>query len=216
MEPLGPNGDFGISGLGMKIRGPYGPTDWTGTLEFITTRLERMGSQEAAALSVDAQRLISSTLSNSELEFLWLSTTGRHFNPEGRGGDIREFLADIARVCSGFLCPGDAEAFEAQASQFDSQEIRRQILEELDTVQGSLLERCDASIKESIVSLLERAVGELGADLGMRLFLRALKTSFAPIGLTRLARLETLGERLGYSDLAVADGTLNTRFDLTD
>ncbi|KDN80636.1 hypothetical protein KCH_76120 [Kitasatospora cheerisanensis KCTC 2395] len=59
-------------------------------------------------------------------------------------------------------------------------------------------------------------MGEIGSDLGMRLFLRAMKTSFAPIGLTRLARLEALGERIGYSDLVVADGTLNTHFDLTD
>ncbi|MFF3598109.1 hypothetical protein [Kitasatospora indigofera] len=200
----------------MKIGGLYGPADRAGALEFVTLRLDRRGPQEAAALSTDVHRLVASAFSDTELETLWISTTGRRFAPGGGPGGIRDFLVEIADICARFILEGDEEAFAAQAFQFDSDLIRRQILNELDTVRKSLLERCEPSFKESIVPLLERVVGDLGADLGMRLFLRALKSSFAPIGLSRLARLEAIGEQLGYSDLVVADGTLNTHFDMND
>ncbi|WP_157032339.1 hypothetical protein [Kitasatospora cheerisanensis] len=213
---MGADGDFGISGLGMKINGAFGPADRTAALDFVTTRLERRGPWEAAALSSDASRLIASTLSNPELEILWLSTTGRRFDAEWGPGSIRDLLTDIVAFSSKFLRKGDADAFLAQSSLTDSPEIRQLILEEIDTVQESLVGRCDPSVRDRIIPLLNKTVGEIGSDLGMRLFLRAMKTSFAPIGLTRLARLEALGERIGYSDLVVADGTLNTHFDLTD
>ncbi|MFF2820914.1 hypothetical protein ACFVT9_35970 [Kitasatospora cineracea] len=210
MEPLGPDGDFGISGLGMRIAGMHGPTNRTETLEFVTRHLNQRSPWAAAALNSDIRRLAASPLSDADLETLWLSTTSRRFDPENYSGGIRGFLAEITDISSRFLRPGDVPAFERQTSQFDPEGIRQRILEEISSIREPLLARCDPLARDAIIPLLQRAVNELGSDLGMRLFLRALKTSFARMGLARLARFEMLGEQLGYSDLVVADGTLNT------
>ncbi|MGW4652127.1 hypothetical protein [Kitasatospora sp. NPDC004289] len=68
----------------------------------------------------------------------------------------------------------------------------------------------------TLVPALEAAVGEVGADLGFRLFLRAMKVYFVPIGPARLARYQELGRRLGYHAFVVEDGSLNIWSDLDD
>ncbi|MDX3457213.1 hypothetical protein PV396_35550 [Streptomyces sp. ME02-8801-2C] len=68
-----------------------------------------------------------------------------------------------------------------------------------------------------VVPALERIVTDADADLGFRLFLRALKAYFVEIDEGTLNRFCALGERFGYHELAVEDGNLNIRYsDLAD
>ncbi|MFG2919708.1 hypothetical protein ACGF0D_43430, partial [Kitasatospora sp. NPDC048298] len=67
-----------------------------------------------------------------------------------------------------------------------------------------------------VLPALEAAVTELGPDLGFRLFLRAMKVYFIPIGPARLSRFEEIGRRLGYHEWVVEDGSLNIWSDLED
>lgn len=59
-----------------------------------------------------------------------------------------------------------------------------------------------------VVPALERVVTEVDPDLGFRLFLRVLKAYLVPISEPQHLRYRELGERFGYNESVVDDGTL--------
>lgn len=56
-----------------------------------------------------------------------------------------------------------------------------------------------------LVSALERVTFEACADVGFRLFLRAMKAYFVPIDEDRCDAFTALGERFGYPEFLVDD-----------
>ncbi|GAA2751765.1 hypothetical protein [Kitasatospora cinereorecta] len=212
--------DFGITGLTKHITPPYVPGDEAGCLDMAALLFEREGRLYAEEMLEDARCLVESSLSDGVLATVWLAATGSHFDPVGAGLGIRPWLRRIEGACLSFIRRDDPTFVPTAPGPAADPALRDAVLAELRGMAPALAEaavsaRCAPPLP-AVVPALAAAVAELPADLGFRLFLRAVKTYFVPIGPARKARFKEIGRRLGYHGLVVGDGNLNVWSDLVD
>ncbi|MEU6974085.1 hypothetical protein AB0A71_41505 [Kitasatospora aureofaciens] len=212
--------DFGLSGLTKYLQSRLAPRDAAGILSFVDNLLEVEGRAYAQEVAEDVRRMTRSSLPDAVLSTVWLAATESRFDPAGTGLGIRIWLEQIADTCSSFVRRDDPSFNLGEPGPADHPELREEVLAELRGTGPALAEKAVTAIYppplRAVVPALEAAVTELGPDLGFRLFLRAMKVYFIPIGPARLSRFEEIGRRLGYHEWVVEDGSLNVWSDLED
>lgn len=199
--------DFGLSGL----------TKWYGSL-FELTPLEMVVAAAdwgegayAPTLREDAVRLLESPLPTRVIDILWCAAVRSEFVPDERWMDGRDWLRQIVDVCEERI-RRDQPGFDAlPPAPVCDPELRDAVLAEVRTI-ATELEHTTADHPyygvPEVVPSLERVVTEVDPDLGFRLFLRVLKAYLVPISESQHLRYRELGERFGYNEFVVDDGTL--------
>ncbi|MGW2255565.1 hypothetical protein ACWCXH_36175 [Kitasatospora sp. NPDC001660] len=212
--------DFGLTGLTKYLAMHLTLRDEASCLDLAERLFEREGPVYAQEVLDDTRRLAQSRLPDDTLSALWLAAGRARFDPTGAGLGIRIWLRRVEDACTAFVRRGDPAFVPALSPADPDPGLRAAVLAELRGVGPALAEAAVTSLYvpplPGLVPALVAAVDELGPDLGFRLFLRAVKVYFIPIGPTRLGRFEEIGRRLGYHEWVVEDGNLNIRSDLED
>ncbi|MFD0436561.1 hypothetical protein [Streptomyces chartreusis] len=164
----------------------------------------------AALLLEDVTRLHASPLSDDTLTTLWLAASDCGLRPDRFGGDVRQWLEQIAEVCRERLrevapdhdpAPARARARTAGADE---------VLGELRGLAPELASRTVQPHWQGVpgadaARALEQVVTLVDPDLGFRLFLRVLIALWMPLTAERYARFEALGERFGHGRYLVSE-----------
>ncbi|MER6268430.1 hypothetical protein ACFY0B_17350 [Streptomyces sp. NPDC001797] len=163
-------------------------------------------------LGRDVRRLLESPLDDTVLRTVWAEGTDTAFDPRWDEQSMRDWLAgieaawlDAERLADpGFVPPPPAPAPDPG--------LRAVVLEVID---GAAPRLADATENRAwppkvtgLVPALTEVVESVDADLGFRLFLRALKALALPVGPHEHQALLAVGERFGYPDL-VDEGYLH-------
>ncbi|KUN85243.1 hypothetical protein AQJ66_13865 [Streptomyces bungoensis] len=195
----------------VRSRPDHGPVMvWLRIVEMSVDEFDR---SKAAQLGEDIRRLLNSSLTDATIRTVWLAATHGVFDPNEHGMSAGAWLRRaeetwLARVRE------DDPAFEPPPPRpVADDELRRAVLEALHPV----AERLSRAVEDppfgtpvsGLVPALERVVTECCADLGYRLFLRAMKAYHVPADRPGLV---ALGERFGYPEWVVPEG-LNDRTD---
>jgi hypothetical protein len=125
--------------------------------------------------------------------------------------DGRDWLRQIVDVCEERIRRDEPRSLaHPQAPAWDP-ELKDAVLAEVRALAPEL-DRATADHPyygvPEVVPSLERVVTEVDPDLGFRLFLRVLKAYLIPISDSQHLRYRELGERFGYNEFVVDDGTL--------
>ncbi|MGW6976935.1 hypothetical protein [Streptomyces sp. NPDC054952] len=161
-------------------------------------------------LGRDVRLLLDSVLPGEVLHTVWLAAVRRIFDPAqepaGEGSDLRAWLRRLAEVCP----PGapDRDPYEVESlggvrPMVTEEELRTLVAAEIGAAGAGLGHRVAVP---GIDAALLRVVREADADLGFRLFLRALKAYSVPVGAEQYGRLLGIGELLAYPPAVVHDG----------
>ncbi|MEU5714309.1 hypothetical protein AB0G71_00700 [Streptomyces sp. NPDC020403] len=205
--------DFGLSGLTQKFRDPAPVPDEAAATDVVAAVADQFEGAYSRQLLEDVQRLLASSLSDEVIVTLWLGATRGYFDPTAHAMDGRTWLRRIADVCVVRIRRDEPSFVPAVPGRSQDQELRTAVLDEIRAVGPALAEAGTTSLYAAplpeLVSALERAVAEVGADLAFRLLLRALQAYFVRISGTTHQRFLALGERLGYNEFVVDDGCLN-------
>ncbi|MDF3145451.1 MULTISPECIES: hypothetical protein [unclassified Streptomyces] len=196
--------DFGLSGLAGALCSWTGPR--LGVPTVVARAAERACDDGDDQLGRDVRLLLGSPLPGEVLHTVWLAATRGRFDPCGHGLDMRAWLRGIAEACPARTTPR-TEAEEAVLAEVapvvPEEELRVCVSAEIRSA-ASALTRAAAS--EDLVPALRQVVEEADADLGFRLFLRALKACAVKVDHDQYERLLGLGDRLAYPLTAVFAG----------
>ncbi|MEU6529518.1 hypothetical protein ABZ869_10055 [Streptomyces sp. NPDC046928] len=175
-------GDFGLSELAARVFADQAPALGPDQVMALAADVAGLAEREGAVeLGADVRRLLDSSLPDDVLRTAWLAATRHRFDPAEHGMTTRAWLSTLA----------------------DRWPALEAVTEE------SPCEAVMAHIRASSVpasSALARVTEEAGADLGFRLFLRALKAYCLPVEKDEHDRLVALGEEFGHPGPLVHDG----------
>ncbi|MFF7199586.1 hypothetical protein [Streptomyces sp. NPDC008141] len=202
--------DFGFSGLTKWCGSPFEFTP----LELVVAAADWGEGAYAPTLREDAVRLLESPLPTRVIDILWCAAVGSRFVPDERWIDGRDWLRQIVDVCEERIRrdePRSHDLAPVTPRDPDLGDLKAAVLAEVRAF-GPELARATAdhpylSVPD-VVPALERLVTEVDPDLGFRLFLRVLKAYVIYISESQHLRYRELGERFGYHELVVDDGTL--------
>lgn len=195
---LGYGEDFGLTALTalterLSRPGPApGPAAALGFAEELADRSE---GEEAVELGEDARRLLASELPERVLHTVWLASTGNAFDPTGHGMTCRDWLERISEVSTARLRQNKASCTPPPVRPVRDAQLCQAVVAELRVTAPALV---DASPLPKLVDCLEQVVTGADADLGMRLFLRALKAHSVPVPYGQYRRLVALGWKFGF------------------
>ncbi|MFB8078789.1 hypothetical protein [Streptomyces sp. NPDC056013] len=195
--------DFGLSGFAgtlcarstLRLDGPV-----------VLDIAESEAEDDDHRLGADARLLLESPLPDDVLRTVWLAAVRRCFDPAEEGTDTRSWLDEVAELCP----PRAPERDSYEVRSLD--ETRPVVPEEaLRTTVAAEIESAAVGLElrvavPGIVPALLRVVREADADLGFRLFLRALKAYSVPVDADTYDRLFALGDALAYPPAAVHEG----------
>lgn len=164
-------------------------------------------------LGEDVRRLLDSPLPDEVLHTVWRGAT-RYFDPAEHGMDARTWLRRVDEVWLARVRQDDPAYVPPPPSPVVDEELRRAVLEQIGAVADELAHAAlhtdwPAPLPD-LVPALEQVVTRACADLGYRLFLRAMNAYFVEIEPERLRAFEALGERFGYPEYLI--GNLNVRW----
>ncbi|MDN0193764.1 hypothetical protein [Streptomyces sp. S.PNR 29] len=199
--------DFGLSGLTKWFAGP-----WAGEAteeEIVAGAADWGDGAYAATLLQDAQRLLESPVPTPVIALLWRAATGLPYDPDAVRRDERAWLGDIVRICAERIRRDEPSFTPVPPEPPVDGPLREAVLEEIRQAAPAVRDAVRAGGAE-VVDALERVVVEADPDLGFRLFLRVLKAHLVPVTESRYQRYHELGERFGYHELVVDDGTLQS------
>ncbi|MER5961251.1 hypothetical protein [Streptomyces sp. NPDC002057] len=206
--------DFGLSGIAGKFQYPHVPLDDAAAAAALVTAMaeERDGTYGIWLLK-DVRRLLASPLPDDVIVRLWLAVTATHFDPTRHGMSGRDWMERIAELCADRVPQGDHAAVPDLPEPVIDEGLTKSVLEQVRGV-GPMLAEAAVTTSHAvpladIVAPLEKVIAEVDADLGFRLFLRALKAYFVRISAVRQESLLALGERFGYNRDVVDEGCLN-------
>ncbi|MDX2561508.1 hypothetical protein PV371_17830 [Streptomyces sp. TX20-6-3] len=157
-------------------------------------------------LGADARLLLESPLPDDVLRTVWLAAVRRCFDPAEQGTDTRTWLDAVAELCpprAPERDPYEVRSLDAARPDVPEEELRKAVAAEIDSAAVGMELRVAVP---GIVPALLRVVREADADLGFRLFLRALKAYSVPVDADAYDRLLALGDALAYPPAAVHDG----------
>lgn len=192
--------DFGFSGLastlcaraGLRLDGPV-----------VLALAGAQAEDEDDQLGRDVRLLLDSPVPDEVLGAVWLAAVRRCFDPAEEGMDPRAWLRRLADVCpprTPERSPYEVAALDKVRPSVPEEELRTTVSVEIEAAAAGL-ERCVAV--PGIVPALSRVVHEADADLGFRLFLRALKAYSVPVAKDQYDRLVAIGELLAFPGVVV-------------
>lgn len=198
-------GDFGLSGLAGTLCARTGlRTDGPVVLALAAAEGHQLGS--------DVRLLLEPALPDEVLHTVWLAAVRRIFDPAaeepaGDGSALRAWLRRVSEVCppdAPDRDPYEVKSLDEVRPTVAEEELRSAVAAEIESAGAAGLE--DRAAVPGITAALLRIVREADADLGFRLFLRALKAYSVPLGAEQYGRLLGMGELLAYPPAAVHDG----------
>ncbi|MEV1052632.1 hypothetical protein [Streptomyces sp. NPDC049887] len=203
--------DFGLSGLTKWFAAP-----WAGEVtpeELVTEAASWGDGGYAPTLLQDAQRLLASPVPAPVIDRLWCAAIGLPYDPGTVPVEGRAWLDEIVGLCVARVRQ-DEPSFtpaspEPPANGMLGEAVLREIREVAPAVVGAV-RAAGHSGGADVVAAVEQVVVHVDPDLGFRLFLRILKAYMVPITESQYLRYHELGERFGYHELVVDDGTLQT------
>ncbi|MEU9037987.1 hypothetical protein AB0D45_24225 [Streptomyces sp. NPDC048352] len=195
---LGYDEDFGLTALTerLAVAGPdTGLAAAIGCAEGIADRSE---GEEAVELGEDARRLLAADLPERILSTVLQAASGHAFDPAGHGMSCRGWLERTSEVSTARLRQDKRSYAPPPVRPVRDAELCRLVVAELGAAAPALV--------PDLVDALEQVVTGADGDLGMRLFLRALKAQAVPVPYEQYRRLLALGWRFGFPPAVVHDG----------
>ncbi|MFJ7206970.1 hypothetical protein ACIQWR_25990 [Streptomyces sp. NPDC098789] len=201
---LGHGEDFGLTALTERLArcgsGTTGPAAAIGHAEELADRSE---GDEAVELGEDARRLLASELPEQVLSTVWLAASGHAFDPGDHGMSSRGWLEAVSEVSTARLRRNERSYTPPPVRPVRDAFACRAVVAEIRATAPAL---AAASASPDLVDALEQVVTGGDGDLGMRLFLRAIKTHSVPVPHERYRRLQALGWEFGFPPAVVHDG----------
>ncbi|MFD4723571.1 hypothetical protein ACFWNW_00685 [Streptomyces seoulensis] len=163
-------------------------------------------------LGRDTRRLLESAVSDETIRTAWIGSTDHAFDPRREGVDARvwlemldsAWLAAKIRQEPGFNPPA-ADPVADEASRVAVLRAMGPFVVGL-TRAHVAGEQFNEMPLPHLMPALEQVVSEVCADLGFRLFLRALKRYELPVDGCSLAAFTALGEQFGFPEPLVEEG----------
>jgi hypothetical protein len=205
---LGYSEDFGLTGLAERLCSPDRTgagcaVDLPAALTVAADLADGSDGEEAVELGEDVRRLLDGPLSEAVLHTVWLAAVGRILDPADRGMDIRTFLRAISDLATDRLRQNKRSYAPPPVKPVRDEGLCREIVAE---IREAAAELTAAAALPDLVPALEQVVTRADADVGFRLFLRALKACSVRVSKDRYDRFHKLGGRLGYPAAVVRDG----------
>ncbi|MBV1949394.1 hypothetical protein [Streptomyces sp. BV129] len=182
-------------------------------LRLAESSVDQFDRSKAAQLGQDVQRLLRSPLPEETVRTVWLAATHGIFDPREQGMSARSWLRRAEEAWLARVREDDPAFVPPPPQPVTDEKLRRAVLQEIHPV----ARRLDLAAEHppfgtpvtGLVQALEQVVTESCADLGYRLFLRAMKAYQVSADKPSLV---ALGERFGYPHGLVHKG-LNSRPD---
>ncbi len=191
---LGYFGDFGLTGLTEQLSS-CSDADFPAALTITADLMDGFGDVEPVALGEDVRRLLGGVLAEVTLHRVWVAAVGRGFDPVEHGGmDTSAWLRAVSELAKDRLRRNRRSDTPLPVQPVRDEDLCEEIVAEL------------RGLSADLASDLEQVVVLADADVGFRLFLRALKTHSVCVSKERYDRFLGLGERLGYPVAVVRDG----------
>ncbi|PJM98612.1 hypothetical protein CG740_34800 [Streptomyces sp. CB01201] len=154
----------------------------------------------------DVRRLLASPLTDGALRTVWLGVTQAYFDPADHNLTGRDWLRRIEQTwLTSIRRRGMTTFTPSPPNPVTDPVMREAVLQEMRSVAGDLEREASKAAVPSLVPALEAVVIEACADLGYRLFLRAMKAYFVEITSARCEALTALGEAFRYPEFLVDD-----------
>ncbi|MGW3119139.1 hypothetical protein ACWDBW_18685 [Streptomyces sp. NPDC001107] len=189
--------------------------EWLGFAELAVDEFDR---SRAVQLGQDIQRLLRSPLPEDTIRTAWLGATHGLFDPAEYGISARAWLQRAEEAWLARVRRDDRAFVPPPPHPVVDEELRQAVLQVIHSAAEHLGHAAEnppfGTPVTGLVPALERVVTEACADLGYRLFLRAVKAYFVPVPADGdiYRRFVALGERFGYPRWVVREG-LNDRTD---
>jgi hypothetical protein len=201
---LGYSGDFGLTALAEHLCSPDRPAvDLATALAVAARSADGSDGEEAVELGEDARRLLDGPLPDEVLRTVWLAAVGRIFDPADHGLDTRAWLRSLSDLSVNRLRQNRRSYVPPPVRPVRDADLCREVVAEIRGVAADLAGACASP---DLVPGLEQVVALADADVGFRLFLRALKACSVRVPKERYDRFRGLGERLGHPVAVVRDG----------
>ncbi|MGN5633494.1 hypothetical protein [Streptomyces sp. AC154] len=209
--------DFGFSRLTKFFAGPWSHerTVEETIADAATGHTDDPSGAAASAILEDAVRLEESSLPTEVIATVWTVASEGGYNLAYFGVDGRDWLRQVAAVCSG-------QVRQADPARVPDVEPVRAAEESVDAVVEVIRSAAPALAAKAatfhgheagdVVRGLELVATEVDPDLGLRLLLRVLNACRVPITDAQYARYEALGEAFGYGQFHVSDVEHLVRF----
>ncbi|MGW1067594.1 hypothetical protein ACWD4F_24120 [Streptomyces aureus] len=159
----------------------------------------------AMQIGEDTRRLLASALPDEVLRTVWLGATKGYFDPAAHGLSGRQWMARIEDTWTASVREADAMFVPPKPQPVTDADLRRRVLDQIGTVADALERAADERSLPGLVPALKQVVTGACADLGFRLFLRAMKEYFVAIDENHCEAFTALGERFGYPEFLVDD-----------
>ncbi|MEU0335017.1 hypothetical protein [Streptomyces sp. NPDC006193] len=179
-------------------------------LEMTRAAVDEFDRSKAARLGQDVQRLLRSPLTDGTIRTVWLAATHGIFDPRQHGMSTGAWLRKIEETWLARVRQDDPSFVPPPPRPVVDEALRRAVLRVIHPVAEGLRLAVEhpayGTAVTGLVPALERVVTESCADLGYRLFLRAVKAYRVPADRPGLV---ALGERFGYPRWVVPEGLVD-------
>ncbi|MFF8030515.1 hypothetical protein [Streptomyces sp. NPDC016626] len=189
-----------------------GPSAWWLTLP--ASAVENFDRSRAVRLGQDIRRLVESPLPDGTIRTVWLGATHGTFDPEAYGFGARPWLRELGDAWLTRVRQDDPVFTPPPPQPVRDEQARQAVLGVMRPVADDL-DRAASNpgyglAVHGLVPALRQVVTEACADLGYRLFLRAMKAYFVEVDTSSHDAFVALGQRFGYPEFLV-DDNLNHR-----
>ncbi|MEU7410224.1 hypothetical protein AB0B40_13015 [Streptomyces sp. NPDC042638] len=203
-------GDFGLSALAGELSAADGPQGEGRSLHLASEVAAAAEGEGAVELGVDVRCLLDSRLPDDVIRTAWLAATRGRFDPAECESGVRGWLRRLAERWPG----REREQAPGQwviRPSISEEELRTAVVAEIRASAEPLSQGVAGSdhvaLPDGAVAQALEAVARQGdGDLGLRLFLRVLKTYDVPVGKEQYDRLMALDTALGFPGPLVYDG----------
>ncbi|MFC9625905.1 hypothetical protein ACFTXM_40095 [Streptomyces sp. NPDC056930] len=171
-----------------------------------------LGRHSSLQLGRDVRRLLDSTLPEESIRTAWVGSTDHVFDPCKEEVGPRAWLELIESAWCAAESRREPSFVPPPAEPVTDSVLRDAVLGAMGPVIADLTlaheegERFNPLPLAGLVPALEQVVVHACADLGYRLFLRAVKYYALPVSASCRAAFVALGERFGYPELLVEQG----------
>ncbi|MFJ7157816.1 hypothetical protein ACIQUQ_23145 [Streptomyces sp. NPDC101118] len=200
---LGHGDDLGLTALAERLALAGTGTGPMAAIRCAAEIADGAEGADAVELGEDARRLIASALPARVLSTVWLAASGYGFDPDNHGMGIRGWLESLSEVSTARLRQNRRSYAPPPVRPVRDERLCRAVVAE---IRASAPALARASGLPDLVDALEQVVTGADGDLGMRLFLRALKTSSVSVPYEQYGRMLALGRQFGFPPAVVYDG----------
>ncbi|MFJ7157142.1 hypothetical protein ACIQUQ_19630 [Streptomyces sp. NPDC101118] len=201
---LGYGDDFGLSALTERLGLAGSSTGLAAALGYAEEIADQSDGEEAIELGEDARRLLASELPERVLSTVWLAASGHAFDLRDHGMSVRDWLERVSEVSTARLRQNKRSYGPPPVRPVRDVGLCEAVVAEIRASAPALAHA--SSRQPDLVDALEQVVTGADGDLGLRLFLRALKTSSVSVSHEQYRRLLALSWQFGFPPAVVHDG----------